>query len=240
MSSGEKFVGGDQGYLRDVQYVNSERLRARAALHAKYGTAAAPWFRWLVSLVDWPASGDVLEAGCGPGWMWAEAAAVLPAGLRLTLTDLSPGMVREAHVRVSALERFAAVSAGVVDAQRLPFPDASFDVAVANHILYHVPDPTAAVAELARVIRPTGYLLAAANGPDNMKELWEIRSEIFGKGSMALLRLSALSRGGRSFRPASVKSSGIDTATSCGALSPRTSSPTSPRLRPAKTPPRNV
>jgi SAM-dependent methyltransferase len=69
----------------------------------------------------------------------------------------------------------------VVDAQRLPFPDASFDVVIANHMLYHVPVPADAVAELSRVTRPGGCLLAAANGPANLEELWQIRAEIFGQ-----------------------------------------------------------
>lgn len=181
MAARDKFLGGDQRYLRDVQYSDTSRLAARANLHAKYGTGTPAWFPWLASLIEWPSSGEVLEIGCGPGWLWVDAAMDLPSGLRLTLTDLSPGMVEAACARVKALRTFTAVRAEVLDAQRLPFADASFDVAVANHMLYHVPDPARAVAELARVLRPSGYLLAAANGPANMKELWEIRAEVFGQ-----------------------------------------------------------
>ncbi len=175
----DKFAGGDQAYLRDEQYRDPSRLADRARLHVKYRTAEQRWFPWLASQLDWPAEAVVLEVGCGPGWLWAEAADELPRGLRLILTDLSPGMVETAIDRVSALESFHRVEAVVADAQRLPFPDASFDVALANHMLYHAPEPGEAVAELARVLRPGGTLLAAANGPENMKELWEIRAEIF-------------------------------------------------------------
>lgn len=174
-----KFAGGDQKYLRDVQYLDSANLTARANLHAKYGTGSMAWFPWLASQIDWPSSGDVLEVGCGPGWLWAEAAEDLPAGLHLTLTDLSAGMTEAASARVGALGRFATVRTEVVDAQRLPFPDGAFDVVIANHMLYHVPKPALAVSELARVLRPNGCLLAAANGPANMKELWQLRSEVF-------------------------------------------------------------
>ncbi len=179
MEAYDRFAGGDQKYLREVQYLDSANLTARANLHVKYGTAREAWFPWLAAQIDWPAAGEVLEVGCGPGWMWTQAAEDLSPGLRLMLTDLSAGMAEDALTRATALNRFAGVRAQVADAQRLPFPDASFDVVVANHMLYHVPDIAVAVGELARVLRPDGCLLAAANGPANMRELWEIRSQIF-------------------------------------------------------------
>jgi SAM-dependent methyltransferase len=176
----DRFAGGDQRYLRDVQYHDAGKLTARARLHQRYRTAAQPWFPWLASQIDWPSPAEVLEVGCGPGWMWIEAAQELPAGLRLMLSDLSPGMVEAARQRVSAGGRLSAVTGTVADAQRLPFADGSFDVVVANHMLYHVPDPTLAVSELARVLRPDGWLLAAANGPGNLREVQEIRAQVFG------------------------------------------------------------
>jgi SAM-dependent methyltransferase len=135
--------------------------------------------------IDWPQEGAILEVGCGPGWLWAEAAVNLPPSLRLTLTDLSPGMVEVARDRISALSQFKTVEARVVDAQELPFDEATFDVVIANHMLYHVPNPVRAVAELARVLRPDGSLMAATVGPRHLRELWEIRSEVFGGPPMS-------------------------------------------------------
>ena len=54
----------------------------------------------MASQPDWPSDGDVLEVGCGAGWFWAEAAPHLSSHLRILLTDISPGMVKEASVRV--------------------------------------------------------------------------------------------------------------------------------------------
>jgi len=88
-------------------------------------------------------------------------------------------MVNEALARVGESGRFRTVQARAADAQELPFEDASFDVAVANHMLYHVPDPGRAIAELARVLRPNGTLIAAANGRRNLAELWAIRAKVF-------------------------------------------------------------
>jgi SAM-dependent methyltransferase len=170
----------DQEYLREVQYRTPDKLTARANLHAKYGTAATAWFPWLVAQITWPSNGNVLDVGCGPGWMWEQASRDLPAGLRLTLSDLSPAMVRSAAQRARGLSRFASVEAREGDAQELPFPDETFDVVVANHMLYHVPEPSLAVAQIARVLRAHGCLLAATNGAGNLRELRELSAGVFG------------------------------------------------------------
>jgi SAM-dependent methyltransferase len=178
--SGDACKNNDRHYLREVQYKDPVKLTARADFHVKYRTAAVPWVPWLVAQLDWPPTGDILEVGCGPGWLWAEGGAGLPPGLRLTLTDLSAGMVGVARERASARPHFEAVGARVADAQALPFDAGAFDVVVANHMLYHVPDPARAVAECARVLRPDGVLMAATNGPRHLRELWEVRAEVFG------------------------------------------------------------
>jgi hypothetical protein len=61
----DKFAGGDQHYLRDVQYADHGRLTARAELHIKYTTADVAWFPWVARQVTWPPNAEVLEVGCG-------------------------------------------------------------------------------------------------------------------------------------------------------------------------------
>jgi SAM-dependent methyltransferase len=179
----DAFAGGDQDYLRDVQYADSSKLRTRANLHVKYGRAN--WFPWWAEQVPWPepAAGarlEVLEVGCGAGWLWAEGTDQMPAArIDLTLTDLSPGMVDEAVARVAALGRFAAVQGRSVDAQDVPFADDSFDVVSSNHMLYHLPEPARGVGELARVLRPGGVAAVATNGWTHLTELWQIRAAVF-------------------------------------------------------------
>jgi SAM-dependent methyltransferase len=56
-------------------------------------------------------------------------------------------------------------------AESLPFGDESFDVVVANHMLYHVDSPDAALREFHRVLRPKGMLVVALNGMDHLDEL---------------------------------------------------------------------
>jgi SAM-dependent methyltransferase len=169
----------DQQYLRESQYKDPSNLEVRIALHAKYSRSEEPWFQWLAARVDWPEDADVLEAGCGSGNLWANIGPLLPH-IRLTLTDLSEGMVEAARQVVAPLENVELADALACDVQDLPFDDDAFDVVVANHMLYHVPDAGRASAEFARVLRPGGVLLAATNGPNHLLELREMSREAIG------------------------------------------------------------
>ena len=162
------------------QYKDGSNLTVRADLHRKYGTSEVDWFTWVARQVEWPPYAPVLEVGCGTGWLWPAVSDVLTAPIALTLTDLSSGMISEARGRTTGLDNVRVVGAEVAPAQALPFTDASFQVVVANHMLYHVPDPPSALAELRRVLREDGVLLAATNGRGHMRELFDIGHEIFG------------------------------------------------------------
>jgi ubiquinone/menaquinone biosynthesis C-methylase UbiE len=85
-------------------------------------------------------------------------------GCEVVALDSSAAMVR-------ATESLG-MSAILGDVQHLPFADETFDCAVAAWMLYHVPDRDRAIAELARVLRPGGRLVAITNGRDHLAELW--------------------------------------------------------------------
>jgi SAM-dependent methyltransferase len=149
-------------------------LTARIALHA-YGTNPQDWFAWLDERL--PLTGDVLEVGAGTGALW-DRVDHAGRGLNLTLTDFSPAMC----------ERLRAVPGARVqqcDATDLPFPAGSFDTVVANHMLYHLDDPEAALREFARVLRGGGRLAVAANGRDHLDELSAVARAI-GRPELAL------------------------------------------------------
>ncbi len=61
-----------------------------------------------------------------------------------------------------------------IDAQAIPYPDATFDALIANHMLYHVPDRPKAIAELRRVLKPGGTLYAATNGERHLQEIHQL------------------------------------------------------------------
>jgi ubiquinone/menaquinone biosynthesis C-methylase UbiE len=96
-------------------------------------------------VADLARGAEVLEVGCGTGLILARLA---PIAVRVAGVDLSEGMLSRARARGFAVEQ--------ADATRLPYPDASFDLAVCFKVLPHVPAAREAVAEMARVVRPGG------------------------------------------------------------------------------------
>jgi SAM-dependent methyltransferase len=96
------------------------------------------------------AHGRVLEVGIGTG----RNIALYAADVDLVGVDLSPAMLDLSRQRAATLGR--AVDLRVADAERLDFPNASFDTVVSTLVLCTIPDPARAVAEVRRVLRPGG------------------------------------------------------------------------------------
>ncbi|MCB8988739.1 MAG: class I SAM-dependent methyltransferase [Ardenticatenaceae bacterium] len=174
----------DKNYLRERQYRDSRNLDARAALHRDFSTSVEGWQTWVFDHLELAPGTAVLECGCGPGWLWRENLARIPADCQITLTDLSPGMVAEAESALveaeSALSDRPGFRFQTASIDDLPFDDASFDVVVANHMLYHVPDLDKALAEVCRVLKPHGRFFAATNGANHMRELKELALQLAG------------------------------------------------------------
>jgi SAM-dependent methyltransferase len=151
------------------QYQDAGNLSARIAIHQQFSTNPEGWFHWLFDQINLPEQGRLLELGCGRGDLWLENLARIPAGLQMTLSDSSEGMVSLA--RTNLAEKRNGITFEPIDAQRIPYPDASFDLVLANHMLYHVPDLDLALAEIHRVLKPGGLMSASTVGSNHMKEL---------------------------------------------------------------------
>ena len=111
----------------------------------------------------------MLEAGCGPAILWRRNRDRIDPSWALTLTDVSPGMLDVARGALGDVATYL-----VADLQELPFDDASFDVVLANHMLYHVPDRPRAFAEVRRVLTPGGSFHATTNGRGFLHEIVEL------------------------------------------------------------------
>ena len=144
------------------EYESATRLRARSSIYA--GAKGRDAKDVVLEIVAATGADDVLEVGCGPGDFAQRLRVEL--GLRVVASDLSAEMVRRTRSR--------GVDAVVADVQDLPFADASFDCVVANWMLYHVPDVDRALAEVARVVRPGGCLVATTKSERHLAELWEL------------------------------------------------------------------
>lgn len=154
------------------EYATPDNLDARIYLHQHYTIGAPNWYRWLFDHLALPEDARVLDVGCGPAQLWRENSARLPAGWRVVLADLSPGMIAAAGQGLAGQPGFTRFCRA--DIQALPFADASFDAILANHMLYHVPDRPRAYTGLRRALRPGGRLFAATNSRFTMRSYDEL------------------------------------------------------------------
>lgn len=163
-----------------TQYKTSSNLNARIQLHRRFSTNPQPWLEWVFERLALLPGMAVLEMGGGPGGLWQENRARLPRALTVTFTDLSTGMLAEASRTLGDLPQLRFAAANAMD---LPFARASFDVVIANHMLYHVPVRDKALAEARRVLRPGGRFFAATNDRAHMQEVRDL-AEIFMPGTL--------------------------------------------------------
>ena len=152
-----------------AQYENAGRFNARVALHARFRTNPRPWPVWVFDQLEGRDGCRVLDVGCGTGLLWQVNAPRVPASWTLVLTDTSEGMLAETKRRVDALQ--CRLEYRAMDAQEVTFPDGTFDIVIANHMLYHVPDRERAIAEARRVVKDGGTFHATTASLDSLVEL---------------------------------------------------------------------
>jgi phosphatidylethanolamine/phosphatidyl-N-methylethanolamine N-methyltransferase len=99
--------------------------------------------------------GRVLEVGVGTGISLPQYA----ANIRIFGTDISEAMLAKARQRVTDQRLKNVEGLAVMDAEKLEFPDNSFDVVMAQYVVTAVPNPEKALDEFARVLRPGGELI---------------------------------------------------------------------------------
>jgi arsenite methyltransferase len=132
-----------------------------------------------------PPGAIALDVGCGPGTVTASlASAAGPGGLVLGI-DISEPMLTRA-VRAEAGTQLGFLRA---DAQRLPLRDETVDAVLSIAMLQLIPDPVAAVAEMARVLRSGGRLAAVVPTAGRTARFWRllpnIGAYVFGKDELA-------------------------------------------------------
>lgn len=161
----------DRSYLLGSQYKTDTNLSARQSLYS-FQRPRHDIARLVLDLAGLNGTESVADVGCGNGVYLAELARRGHRGPMLGL-DLSAGMLAAARDRAHAA---GAPGAGLVrgDAAAIPLPDGACDVALAPHMLYHLPEPAAGVRELRRIVRPGGRALVVLNGEDHLRELRDL------------------------------------------------------------------
>jgi demethylmenaquinone methyltransferase/2-methoxy-6-polyprenyl-1,4-benzoquinol methylase len=164
----------------------SERNRAARNLFAPLGPSYDRWSRllslgqdprwrrFLVSRIEVGPEDTVLDVATGTAAVAIEL--VRRTGCQVVGLDQSPEMLATGRERVEAAGLTGRISIVEASADRLPFPDRSFDALTFTYLLRYVEDPAATLAELARVVRRGGTIAALEFGlPRGIwRPLWEL------------------------------------------------------------------
>lgn len=154
--------GGHAGVVVSFNDANA------GAIETMYSTAeVVKQRRVTLDLLDPQVGEDVLDVGCGPGYLACEIAQRVGTRGSVHGVDVSTSMLTTARRR-SPGEGAAAVRFLVGDALSLPFPDASFDAVTATQVYEYVSHVPAALAEARRVLRPSGKLLVLDTDWDSL------------------------------------------------------------------------
>ena len=108
-----------------------------------------------------------LELGFGTGDMWKNRESLIGDCSKLILSDFSEGMVAVAKENVGNYDNIEYM---VLDIQEIPYEDETFDIVIANMMLYHVPDIYSGLAEVRRVLKRDGSFYCATYGEHGIIE----------------------------------------------------------------------
>lgn len=149
------------------QYRNASNISARIQLHTRFSKNKKGWFTWIYERLNLRDGMNILEVGCGDGALWKGLN--IPEKISLTLTDISEGMIRDIRKVFGEDRKYLRLLS--CDCQAVPFEDNTFDLVVANHVLFYCRDVEKACREIYRVLKPGGRVIAATYGKHHMEEI---------------------------------------------------------------------
>ncbi len=149
------------------QYETNKGLLFRMEFNDKYKTNQQSFADWVFEHYYFFEGCNILELGCGTGAIWENKIQHLPVDSSLILSDFSTAMVEGVKQKYADFEN---VSTEQVDIQEIPYPDNSFDIVIANSMLYHVPNLQKAISEVYRVLKSGGRFYTTTTGINGMGE----------------------------------------------------------------------
>lgn len=162
------------------QYENANNISARIRLHKEFSTNTKGWFPWIFETGVLPyieasaLSGsnmgkiEILELGCGEGSLWTENLHLLPENVHITVSDISEGMIRDIRRNIGNDERF---TYDCFDCQQIPAQSNTYDIVIANHLLFYCEDMAQVCNEVKRVLKRNGIFLCSTYGTGHMGEI---------------------------------------------------------------------
>lgn len=154
-----------------LQYKNATNISARIRLHRDYSLNQEGWFPWLFSNLHLRAGMKILELGAGNGALWSQNLTKIPAGVTVVLSDISEGILADAKKTIGKQPQF---QYAVFDAQKIPFADNTFDLVIANHMLFYCDDLAKTLQEVQRVLKPGATFTCSTYSQKHMHEITDL------------------------------------------------------------------
>lgn len=176
--------------LRD-QYKDATNINARIELHQRFSLNKQGWFRWIFDKLDLKGGMKILETGCGNGQLWRDNIELLPDNVHILLSDISSGMLKSAKQKLGkrVKQKDHIFTYQRFDFDKIPYPDESFDIVIANHVLFYSKDRHKTLAELKRVLRKGGLFFCSTYGHNHMKEIELLAKEYDERISLSEIKL---------------------------------------------------
>jgi DNA-binding transcriptional MerR regulator/ubiquinone/menaquinone biosynthesis C-methylase UbiE len=182
------------------QYQDASNISARIRLHRDYSTNPEGWFPWVFRqsgiekmAEEAPKPSNqavqlsydrprVLELGCGSGSLWVENINRIPSNISICLSDVSEGMLKDARqnitrayqTRVDALGSPRNIRYKAFDCAHISYERESFNLVIADHLLFYCKDLKQTLSEIRRVLKPGGRLLASTYSSKHMAEITDL------------------------------------------------------------------
>jgi len=127
------------------------------------------WYEWVFEQLDFKDGERVLEFGCGEGALWYKNKPRSPQSLDVTLTEVTDDLLNCA--KQNLLNKFPHFKYEVTQLETLAFPDESFDVIIANHVLFFSKKVDMILTEINRVLKKGGRFYCSTIAKEHMKEI---------------------------------------------------------------------
>lgn len=154
-----------------MQYKKATNISARIRLHRDYSINQEGWFPWLFSQLHLRPGMKILEIGAGNGELWSQSLSQVPDDVTIILSDISEGILADAKKKIGDKPQF---QYAVFDAQKIPFAADTFDLVIANHMLFYCDNIPQTLKEIRRVLKPGASLVCSTYSKRHMHEITDL------------------------------------------------------------------
>lgn len=154
-----------------LQYKNATNISARIRLHRDYSVNKQGWFPWLFSQINFKPGMRILELGAGNGALWSQNIDKVPNNITVVVSDISEGILADAKKEIGKHSQF---QYAVFDAQKIPFADDTFDLVIANHMLFYCDNISQTLDEIQRVLKPGASFACSTYSEKHMHEITDL------------------------------------------------------------------